>query len=202
MRLLVVGAGGHAKVVIDAARAAWVEIAAVVAEPVVPGAEILGHEVLSMDANVDADGFIIAIGDNEARADLYARYLAKDLKPISVIHPSAVIADGVLVGEGSFVAAGVVVNVETQIGANAILNTGCVVDHDCKVGDHAHVGPNSNLCGGVSVGTGALVGAGSATTPLRVIGEWATVGAGAAVISDVPAGEVHAGVPARQISEV
>jgi len=198
VRLLVVGAGGHAKVIIDAARAAGIDVVGVVGNA--PGhADLLGVAVSETREGTAADCFIIAVGDNHDRAALFAEYLAAGLRPASVVHPSAVIADGVTVGDGTFVAAGVVVNVDTLVGRNAILNTSCTVDHDCIIGDHGHVGPMSGLCGGVKIGSGALIGVGCSIIPLRSVGEWAVVGAGATVIHDVPAGEKYAGVPARMI---
>jgi sugar O-acyltransferase (sialic acid O-acetyltransferase NeuD family) len=199
VRLLVIGAGGHAKVVIDAARCARIEVAGVIDEPR-GRTDLLGAPITEDPDGIDADGFIIAVGDNAARKLLFERYSESGLLPVAVVHPSAIIADGVEIGGGTLVAAGVVVNIDTRIGVNAILNTSCTVDHDCAIEDHAHVGPMTGLCGGVSVGEGALIGAGCSVIPLRAIGEWSVVGAGAAVVADVPAGEVHAGVPARPIS--
>ena len=198
MRLLVIGAGGHAKVVIDAARAAGMEVTGVVGEA--QGRDCLLNVPISRTPDAfEGDAFIVAIGNNQARAESFARYLDSGMHPAVVVHPSAVIADGVEIGSGSFIAAGVVVNVDARIGENAILNTSCCVDHDCVIGDHAHVGPTAGLCGGVVVGTGALVGAGCSIIPLCSVGEWAVVGAGSVVIRDVLAGEVRAGIPARSI---
>ena len=200
MRLLVVGAGGHAKVVIDAARAARIEVAGVV-DPQ-PGDNLLGVEIAESPARFDADAFIIAIGNNRTRAAFFSEYLETGLRPATVIHPSTVIAEGVTIGAGTFVAAGVVINVDTVIGDDAILNTSCTVDHDCIIGDHAHIGPMSGLCGGVRIGVGALLGVGCSVIPLRSVGDWAIVGAGSAVVDDVPDGDSHAGVPARSIRPV
>ena len=199
MRLLVVGAGGHAKVVIDAARAAGFDVAGVIGDPQ-GRTELLGVPISRSAEGVFAENFIIAVGDNRARAELFDQYCRAGQRPAVVVHPSAIIAEGVEVGGGTFIAAGVVINVGTRIGDNAILNTSCTVDHDCDVGDHAHVGPTSGLCGAVSVGAGALIGVGCSLIPLSSVGEWAVVGAGSTVIRDVPAGETHAGVPARLIS--
>lgn len=198
MRLLVIGAGGHAKVVIDAARCAGFEIAGILGRPGDP-AEVLNAPVSHDASGISADGFIVAIGDNAARARHFEEYRASGLEPTSVIHPSAVIAGGALIGEGTFVAAGVIVNVDARIGADVILNTGCTVDHDCVIGSHALVGPLASLCGGVEIGGGVLLGAGVSVKPRTSVGAWSVVGAGAAVVSDLPARSVCVGVPARVV---
>lgn len=198
MRLLIAGAGGHAKVVIDAAVACGFEIAGVMGKP--GGATtLLGYPVTDDATAVQADCFVAAIGDNAARAAEFERLSATGMRPASVIHPSAVIAPGVHVGVGAFVAAGVVINVDAHIGENSILNTGCTIDHDCEIGDHVLVGPGSSLSGGVVVGTGTLLGVGTSIVPLARVGEWSVVGAGAAVTSDLPSLAVCVGVPARVV---
>ncbi len=201
MRLLVIGAGGHAKVVIDAARCCGYEIAGVIGAPG-GTTEVLGISVSHDASAVTADGFIVAIGDNAARAREYDRHIAGGMTPIAVIHPSAVIAEQVEIGAGSFVAAGVIINVDARIGADAILNTGCTIDHDCTVGEHALIGPTASLCGGVSVGNGTLVGAGSSLVPRASVGDWSVVGAGAVVVSALPSRVVCAGVPAIVLRQV
>ena len=201
MRVLVIGAGGHAKVVIDAVRAAGFTVAGVVGRAGDAGT-VLGHAVLHDASDVQADGFIVAIGDNAARARTFEHHLERGETPVSIVHPSAVVAKGVTVGDGAFVAAGVVVNVDAWIGANAILNTGCTVDHDCVVADHALIGPTASLCGGVEVGEGVLLGAGASVVPGARIGEWSIVGAGAAVVSDLPPRSVCVGVPARAVRPI
>jgi sugar O-acyltransferase (sialic acid O-acetyltransferase NeuD family) len=199
VRLLVVGAGGHAKVVIDAAEAAGFEIAGVLGAPD-DAPELLGHPVSPDGAQtVAADGFIIAIGDNAARARRFAEFTASGLTPVTVAHPSAIVGRDVAIGGGSFLAAGVIVNAGTRIGADTILNTGCSVDHDCVIGEHSHVGPQATLCGAVTLGEGALLGVSSCASPGVSVGAWSIVGAGAAVVDDLPANTVCVGVPARPI---
>jgi sugar O-acyltransferase (sialic acid O-acetyltransferase NeuD family) len=176
------------------------EIAGVIGEPR-GRTDLLGVRISESAAGIEADAFIIAVGDNRSRAEQFAAYLKSGLPAAAVVHPSAIIAPGVEIGAGSLVAAGVVVNVDTRVGVDAILNTSCSVDHDCVIGDHAHVGPMTGLCGGVGMGTGALLGVGCSIIPTRCIGEWAVVGAGSVVVRDVPADALQAGVPARSLGQ-
>jgi UDP-perosamine 4-acetyltransferase len=199
VKVLVIGAGGHAKVVIDAARAAGYVVVAAIGSP--DGAsDVLGVPVVPSAEGISADGFIVAVGDNRHRAALFSEYTVAGLTAVPVVHPSAVIAEGAEIAEGAFVAAGVVVNPGARIGCNAILNTGCTVDHDCVIGSHAHIGPGVNLCGGTTIGVGTLVGVGACAIPGTVVGAWCTVGAGASVVDPVPDGLTVVGVPAREQS--
>lgn len=198
MRLLVVGAGGHAKVVVDAALQAGHDIACILGDEG-GRTEILGLPVITGEVPRDVDRFIVAIGDNEARARRYAELVADGLTPASVIHPTAVIAETASVGPGCLVAAGVIVNPDARVAEDSILNTGCIVEHDCTVGAHTHLGPSSTLCGAVTTGEGVLLGVGASVVPGARIGAWSVVGAGAAVASDLGEHSVYAGVPARLI---
>jgi len=198
LRLLVVGAGGHAKVVIDAAEEAGLEIAGVIGIAT-DAPEILGHPVSHDRAALTADGFIVAIGDNTLRSRIFAEYRASGLTPASVVHPSAIVGRDVVIGDGTFVAAGVIVNAGARIGADTILNTGCTVDHDCAVGGHCHIGPQVALCGAVTLGEGVLLGVGSCASPGASVGDWSVVGAGAAIVDDLPARSVCVGLPARPV---
>ena len=198
MRLLVIGAGGHAKVVVDTAIAAGWDIAGIVG---MPGdePEILGYGVSQDAAGIEADAFIVAIGKNRTRAAYFDQFLATGMPAGTVIHPSAVISSDAVIGNGSFVAAGAIVYTSARVGVDTVINTGCTIDHDCVIGDHALVGPLACLCGGVQVGDGSLIGAGSTNIPARSIAEWSVVGAGATVVSDLPAGSLAVGVPARVV---
>jgi len=199
VRLLIAGAGGHAKVVVDAALEAGIEIAGVVGHEGDPS-HVQGVPVVHDAGSLDASGFIVAVGDNRTRSEIFAEYSATGLAPMSVVHPSALIARTAVIGAGTFVAAGVIVNADSRIGRNTILNTGCTIDHDCVIGDHAHVGPNASTCGAVTVEEGALVGIGCSLLAARNVGEWAVVGAGSTVVRDVPAGRTYIGTPARPLN--
>jgi len=201
VRLLVVGAGGHAKVVIDAAEAAGHTIAGVVGTSS-DAPEILGHPVVRSAEGVTADGFMIAIGDNATRARYFAEYAAAGLAPAIVVHPSVIVGTDVELGGGTFVAAGVIINTGARVGADTILNTGCTVDHDCVIGEHSHIGPQAALCGGVTLGEGVLLGVGSCASPSSSVGAWSVVGAGAAIVGELPGRAVCVGVPARVVRPI
>lgn len=198
MRLLVIGAGGHATVVIDAAEMAGWEIAAVVGDN--PGAtDILGHPVTPLDQAPDADAFIVAIGDNEVRARYFGEYAERGLRPATVVHPTAVVARSASIAPGTFVGARAVVNPLAEVGANTILNTACVIEHHVKVGAHSHVGPLCALCGASSIGESVLLGVGTVLKPGVCVGAGSTVGAGGVVVSDLAENQTWVGVPAKRL---
>jgi len=198
MRLLVIGAGGHAKVVISAAIEAGWDIAGIVDESG-QRTELMGMPVTSDASQVEADAFVVAIGDNRVRAERYAHYLAQGLIAAAVLHPRATLDPSARIGAGTVAFAGAVVNADAEIGDNVILNTGCTVDHDCVIGAHSHIAPGVNLSGAGTVGDGALMGVGSCAIPLARIGAWAVVGAGSTVIDPVGDGVTAAGSPARKL---
>ncbi|MFP3938669.1 MAG: acetyltransferase [Thermoanaerobaculia bacterium] len=197
-RVAVLGAGGHAKVVIATLVAAGHKVgAAYDDDPGRQGGELLGVPVRGAlrDARPDeADGFVLAVGSNRDRRRLAAEL---DLPWISAVHPAATVHRSVRLGVGSVVFAGAVLQPDTEIGRHVIINTGASVDHDCRVADFVHVAPGARLGGGVKVAEGAVVGIGSALLPGVRVGAQATVGAGAAVVADVPERTTSVGVPAR-----
>lgn len=196
--VLVIGAGGHAKVVIATLQAAGYIVAASYDENEARwGTTIMGVPICDIGElsgkNSERDA-VIAIGNNAVR-----QRIADELKLqwISVVHPRACVHPSVDIGAGTVIFAGAVVQPETKIGTHVIVNTGATIDHDCLVGDYTHLAPGSHLAGNVQVGVGAFCGIASAATPGQKIGAWATVGAGAIVICDVPENCTVVGVPAR-----
>lgn len=205
-RLLVVGAGGHASVVVDAALAAGTDVVGVADDsPSVANGEVLGRPVLGtvtdglegIIGGVEFDSFIVAIGDNRVRGQVFERLLAAGLAGATVIHPASVVAPSATIGAGTLVCAGAVINPLARIGANAIVNTRASVDHHCTIGDHCHIAPGTTLGGEVTVGTGVLVGIGATLLPQVSVGDWATVGGGAVVTGAVTARATVTGVPAE-----
>ncbi len=199
--VVVIGAGGHGKVVVATLQAAGVKVAGIYDDdPGRLGDEVLGVPVVGAARELGtATGrpAVLAVGDNRARQRLAAEL---PLAWVSVVHPSAVVHPSVRLGPGSVVFAGAVVQPDTEIGAHAIVNTGSRIDHDCRIGDFVHVAPGVNLAGGVVIEDGSFIGIGSCAVPGVRVGAWATVGAGAAVVRDVREGTTVVGVPARELA--
>jgi UDP-perosamine 4-acetyltransferase len=205
--ILIWGAGGHGRVVADAARGLgyWLvgyadadparldhPVDAARARVILPEADMLRW--LEADA---ARVLGLGVGDNAARLACSARLPAHRLPPL--VHRSAVLGTGIGPGPGTVVLAGAVVSTGASLGTAVIVNTAAVIEHDVSVADGAHVSPGAVLAGGAVLGTGAWLGANATVLPGVRVGDGAVVGAGAVVAEDVPAGVTVAGVPARRL---
>ena len=204
--LVILGAGGHGKVLVDLVeQMPGLRLAGLLDDdPAKIGAAVLGSPVLgpiqelqglSREAHIGWVAF--GAGDNVLRRDWFELARKVELEAATLIHGSAVISGHVKLGVGVVALAGVVVNAGSVIGDNVCLNTGCRIDHDCVLGEHSHVFPGATLTGGVELGPYATVGAGAVIHPYRKIGRNAYVGAGAVVTANVGDNEVVAGSPAR-----
>jgi UDP-perosamine 4-acetyltransferase len=201
MKLLLLGAGGHAKAVIEVARAAGIDLVGIVAAE--GAGSVMGVPILGTDADLKrlrAEGIAAAfpaIGDNALRQRLIAmlRGLGFALPPL--LHPRAVISPSATIGDGAVAMPLAFAGAEAAIGHGVILNAGAIVEHDARIGAAAHIAPGATLAGNVTVGERALVGVGASVRPGIRIGADAIVGAGAAVVADIPAGASVMGVPAR-----
>jgi sugar O-acyltransferase (sialic acid O-acetyltransferase NeuD family) len=197
VRVVVVGAGGHSKVVVATLQAAGHVVAGIYDDDAArQGSTLLG---IAIKGPVD-DSFqcglpiVIAVGDNHARREIAQRRPAEFA---TAIHPSAVVHPTCVIGAGSVVFAGVVLQPDSILGEHVIVNTGASIDHDCRIGDFSHVAPGARLCGGVTLGEGALLGVGSSAVPGSRVGPWSVVGAGSVVTKNVEPGQTVVGVPAR-----
>jgi UDP-N-acetylbacillosamine N-acetyltransferase len=204
--LLIWGASGHAEVVADAVRCSTGYRLVGFLDDVTPGkSEFCGVRVFdNRDVLRHANQFgfshvVVGFGACAPRAS--AADVVKDhgLELATIIHPRAVIAQSAIIGMGSVVMAGAVINPSVVVGQNVIVNTAASIDHHCRIGDGAHIAPGAHLAGNVEVGGRAWVGLGAAVLERRRIGEDAVVGAGSVVTSDVPAGVVAYGNPARVV---
>jgi acetyltransferase EpsM len=207
-RVVVWGAGGHGKVIVDALLACncWELVGILDDDPRKVGQKILGIPVLDstrglqgLVAKLEFDGVAIAIGDNYVRDKKFRSVQECGLKAVNVIHPSAHLSRFVELGEGVAILAGATVNPGTVIEDDVCVNTAASVDHDNYLKRSCHISPNATLTGGIRVGEFAWVGAGAVVAPNVTIEKYSCVAAGAAVIRDVPEGVIVGGVPAAEI---
>lgn len=199
-----IGAGGHGLIVLDALISqGWDTKMIVVCDdhPLLNGRMVLGCMVsVPVPASSEMAGWVhAAVGRGDLREALLTRSGRPENRWLTVCHPRAVVSEFAAIGEGSFVAAMAIVGPCARLGRGVIVNHGAVVDHECIVGDFCHISPNATLGGGVHLGRGVLIGAGANVLPGVRIGDRSVIGAGAAVICDVPEGRKVAGVPARAI---
>jgi sugar O-acyltransferase (sialic acid O-acetyltransferase NeuD family) len=206
--LVLWGASGHGKVVLDVARAMDVfETISFLDDACGESAsEFCNCEVFAAGGHLQllrgksCTEYLVSIGKNETRAACFQRAFEHGLLPATLVHPTAVISESARLGAGTVVMAKVVINADAQIGKNCIVNTAAVVEHDCRIGDHVHLSPGVLLGGGVTVHAFAHVGIGAIVLPCAEIGEGAVVGAGAVVLGAVPPGTAVAGIPARALA--
>jgi sugar O-acyltransferase (sialic acid O-acetyltransferase NeuD family) len=208
LRILILGAGGHGRVVLDIllaerkyAVAGFLDNQRELHGRRVDGLVVLGgiDELAEIAREQGVHGVIVAIGDNGTRRGLARQAEQAGLELVNAIHPSAAMARSAMIGRNVVVAAGVVVCAHCQIGDSVILNTGCIIDHQTMIGEGAHVCPGVRIAGRVTVEPGAFLGIGATVIPKVVIGCEAVVGAGAVVIDNVPPMATVVGVPARRV---
>jgi len=203
--VMLLGAGGHARVVLDILRCAGQRVAAVVGDvrgdlPLPPGVPVLhdDDEGLALALN-EGMAFIVGIGNNARRRRVWEQFAAAGVPAARAIHPTSHLLGGACCEEGTVVCAGAIIGVGAAIGSDVIINTGAIVDHDCRVGHHSHIASGVRLGGTAEIGEGVLVGISATVLPGASVGDEATVGAGAVVLRDVPPGTTVVGVPARPV---
>jgi sugar O-acyltransferase (sialic acid O-acetyltransferase NeuD family) len=203
-RIVGLGAGTHAKSVLEAIRSAGAfEVVALVDDdPELAGSELLGVPITGTLKGHDAAHAFLGvggIGDTGPRRRAAERLLAEGFELPPILHATAAVSPWATLGRGAQVLATAVVNAEATLGDGVLINTAGVVEHDCAIGDYAHVAPNATLGGGAVVGAHAHVGMGAVVIEGKRIGASAFVAAGAVVVADVPDGARVGGVPARAL---
>jgi sugar O-acyltransferase (sialic acid O-acetyltransferase NeuD family) len=206
--ILIYGASGHSKVVIDIVeREGKHKIAGLLDDNAkLHGKEFCGYPIIGGFNVITKDisqkhTLILAVGDNKSRKGLWEKLRPLGYELIYSIHPSAQIGKDVSIGSGTVVMANVAINSGTRIGENVIINTGTTVDHDCLIGDYVHISPGTHLGGNVEIGSLTHIGIGVSIIPNIKVGEGAIIGAGAVVIEDIPDNVTTVGIPARVIKE-
>ncbi|MDB5273816.1 MAG: acetyltransferase [Chitinophagaceae bacterium] len=195
--MYLIGASGHAKVILDCLHDAGTAVKGLFDQN--PNV----HSLKGLPVNGDyttshTEGpLIISIGANTIRSKIAAKLVGKSFG--TTIHPTALIAADVTIGEGTVVLHGSIIQSSAKIGKHVIVNTSASIDHDCIIGDFAHIAVKTALCGIVSVGEGTLVGAGTVVIPGIKIGKWCVIGAGSVIVKDVPDYAVVVGNPGRII---
>lgn len=192
----ILGAGGHAKVVIEIAELLGYKIVEIFDQDK-HVKTILRYSVNhSFQKIAEYENVFLGLGSNVSRKANFGKFLENN---INLIHPSAIISSSVTVGFGNVLMAGAIINSSSNIGNYCIVNTGASVDHDCEIGDYVHISPRVALAGNVTVREGAHLGIGACVKQNIMIGQWSIVGAGAVVVDDVPDHAVVVGNPARVI---
>lgn len=203
--VILLGAGGHAKVLLEILRIQSIKIIGVtdpIASSFTSEVDVLGSDEVICEYDPD-NVFLVngvgSVGDNSLRKKLFQKFKAKGYRYLTLIHPSAIVATDVFLSEGVQVMAGAIIQPGCSIKENTIVNTRASVDHDCLIGAHGHIAPGVTLSGNVTVGDDVHIGTGASVINNVRIGANSIVGAGAVVIRNVREGAKVMGVPATEV---
>jgi UDP-perosamine 4-acetyltransferase len=199
--IVLLGGGGHSRVVIDLLRVLGWRLRGVIdIDPAVKTRLPAEVVYLGSDDTIDIapDSVLLAngvgsVGRIDVRRRMFTQFRTRGFRFVTLRHPSAIVASDVVIGEGSQIMAGAVVQTGACIGANAIVNTRASVDHDCEIGDHCHIAPGVVLSGGVRIGSSTHIGTAAAVIQNVIIGSDVVIGAGALVLRDIPSGSSFTG---------
>jgi sugar O-acyltransferase (sialic acid O-acetyltransferase NeuD family) len=204
--VILIGGGGHAKVVASTLIDLKIPILGFVdpdtSKSTLLGLPRLGDDDAILTHSADAVLLVQSIGGTRPcarRAKVFDHFKSLGYSFFTAIHPTAIVANDVEIGEGTVVFAGAVVQPGTRIGANCILNTRCSVDHDCHIGPNNHIAPGATLSGSITTGPNCHIGVGATIIQGLILGENSLVGAGSVVLKQVPPNTTVFGIPARSL---
>ena len=203
-KLIIIGAGGYAKSVLDSIDYNTYELVGFIDERLESN-EHLGYKVLAHNLEDISDKedfyYFIAIGDNVKRKKWFDRLKENNLRIINIIDKTSIVSPRATIGEGCFIGKMAIVNSCAVIGDNAVINTKSLVEHGCTVKNHANISTNTTINGDVIVGEGTVLYSGVTVIGQRSVGNWSIVGAGAVVTKNIPDNIVAVGIPAKIIKE-
>ena len=209
MKIIIIGAGGHSKVIVDVIQNEQkYEIAGFIDNSLPMGHKVLDYKVLGKEDEINTlfykheiFGGIIAIGDNFIRSNVEKKIkqLCNEFKFINCVHPNSNIAFDVVMGEGNVVMAGATINTSSEISNHCIFNTNCSIDHDNKIANFVSIAPNAVTGGNVQVGEFSAIGIGATVNHNVSIGYNCIIGASSLVNKDTKSNSVYYGMPAKFI---
>lgn len=203
--LLIVGAGGHGRVVADIALKMnkWRKIFFLDDNEnikVSMGIEVIG-KTTDIKKYIDSYDIVVGIGNNKIREKIQTDLEITGASIPKLIHPQAIIGTDVKLGIGTVVMAGSIINSSTKIGKGCIINTGCTIDHDCEIEDYVHISPGAHIAGSVKIGKGSWLGIGCIVSNNINITRNSQIGAGGVVVKDINEPGIYIGVPVRRIKK-
>lgn len=202
-KVVIIGTGGHAKVIADIVLASGDKIIGFIDDNKEIGSDFIGYKVIDENEIIGDKEllFIVAIGNSHVRENVVKRLEGKEkINWYTAIHPSATVSNlDTEIGCGTAIMANAVVNPGSVIGKHCILNTSSVVEHDNHISDYVHVSVGTRLAGTVSVGKYTWLGIGTVVSNNVTICDDCLVGAGSVVVKDITENGTYVGVPARRI---
>ena len=203
--LIIIGSGGHARVVIDTAEQSGFNILGIIDinyknnDEKIIGYNVIGNFTALSKFVPNKTSVIIALGDSKLRSKFFYICLEHGYNLPSIIHPTSIISKHVNIGKSVFINAGVIINSEVYIGDDCIINTGAIIDHECNIGKHCHIGPGVKVAGRVRIGEHTFVGIGSTIIDKITIGNNVMIGAGSVIIRDIESDSTVVGIPGKRI---
>ena len=206
--LILLGGGGHAKVIIDCLRHCNQDIIGITDNEsdkhgsLIHGVKVLGADGIIFNYSI-SDIFLInclgAVKETNKRKDIFYAFRSKGYIFLKVIHPSVVYASDVILGEGVQLMAGSIIQAGCTVGDNTIVNTKSSIDHDCTIGKNVHIAPGATLSGSVVIADDTFIGAGTTIIQGIVIGKNSYIGAGSLVLNHIPPDTLAYGIPAKVV---